>query len=222
MAPAKLKQLSFPPRPSALPAPSPSRRSALAESLSSSPSPRRSTAGRPSSHGYSKELDSSSMAPSPWLPLRSGRSCHGRRPPHERAGQSIFGLPGSMASKPPVPSLPWRDTPTPLSLQALSLLLLLGASSARQPSHGGRRALCSQLTPSRPPSLAAARPSFIFPLCSSKKPLLSQQPWRPTSLRSGADPKQRPRIPSAPRASPDLRSPNIDVVHPGETTVIFV
>jgi hypothetical protein len=57
------------------------------------------------------------------------------------------------------------------------------------------------------PSLLA--PSFIFPMCSSKKPLLSQQPWRPTSLRSGADPKQRPRIPSAPRASLDLRSASL-------------
>jgi hypothetical protein len=56
------------------------------------------------------------------------------------------------------------------------------------------------------PPLLLLAPSFIFPLCSSKKPVLSQQPWRPTSLRSGADPKQQPRIPSAQRASLDLRS----------------
>jgi hypothetical protein len=115
MAPAKLKQPSFPPRPSALPAPSPSRRPALAESLSSYPSPRRLTAGRPSSHGYSKELDSSSMAPSLWLPLRSGRSCHGRRPPHERAGRAFS-----------VSLDPWHPSPLcPLSLGVTPLLLSL-------------------------------------------------------------------------------------------------
>ncbi|XP_035821355.1 uncharacterized protein [Zea mays] len=63
-------------------------------------------------------------------------------------------------------------------------------------------------------------PSFFFPCAAARSPC--SQPWRPTSLRSGADPKQRPRITSALRASPDLRSPNIDAVHLGETTTTFV
>ncbi|PWZ56100.1 hypothetical protein Zm00014a_027375 [Zea mays] len=67
---------------------------------------------------------------------------------------------------------------------------------------------------------ALLAPSFFFPCAAARSPC--SQPWRPTSLRSGADPKQRPRIPSALRASPDLRSPNIDAVHLGENPVFCV
>jgi hypothetical protein len=64
-------------------------------------------------------------------------------------------------------------------------------------------------------------PLLLFSPCAAARSPCSR-PWRPTSLRSGADPKQRPWIPSALRDSPDLRSPNIDAVHLGETTTIFV
>ncbi|XP_020396886.1 uncharacterized protein [Zea mays] len=67
-----------------------------------------------------------------------------------------------MASKPPVPSLPWREAPTPISLPAPSLL---GVSSAPQPSHGGRRAP----SPSQRPPCSSSPQHSPLPIhgCSS-------------------------------------------------------
>jgi hypothetical protein len=79
------------------------------------------------------------------------------------------------------------------------------SSLSRAPRNFQQRATllrCCRTSLLLPHSLIAQRAPP--PTCAASCAL--QQPWRPTSLRSGADPKQRPRIPSAPRASLDLRS----------------
>jgi hypothetical protein len=93
------------------------------------------------------------------------------------------------------------------------------------------------------PSSSSARPPSFFPLCSNTNLLFSstkQQPRSPPHrvLRSTcAVPTRAVAMvfetahvvslicavrPSTRLTSPDLRSPNIDAVHPGETTMIFV
>jgi hypothetical protein len=91
--------------------------------------------------------------PPPWLALRSGRSTHGRRPPHapERAGQRKFILTGSMAPAQELhgqrPLLlghtvgwPWRpEFPTPSPPDRA----LAPASSHEHPFSTASASLCS-------------------------------------------------------------------------------
>ncbi|XP_020402776.1 uncharacterized protein [Zea mays] len=184
----------------------------------------------------------------PWLPVPQ---LHGREPlllplaggeqqPHLPAPFSPMGCLSSSSLSSPLFSCacaeapPW---PAPSnSSSRVFVLPLLSAACSKQGAKVSSMAadlLCPLAVPPLLPQASAfpdhismteqqlcSPPSFFFPCTAARSPC--SQPWRPTSLRSGADPKQWPRIPSALRASPDLRSPNIDVVHLGETTTIFV
>ncbi|PWZ24700.1 hypothetical protein Zm00014a_019637 [Zea mays] len=62
-------------------------------------------------------------------------------------------------------------------------------------------------------------------MCCAASPLPRCSSWCPPAVRQNVQQAARcssPGSPPHPRASPDLRSPNIDAVHPSETTMIFV
>nr|ACR36381.1 unknown [Zea mays] len=125
------------------------------------------------------------------------------------------------SSRAPSLSMAWSSSshsPATSSSPSSMAPLRTSLSMATNPCALPAQRRCSTPPPAPPLShgraaALLASPSFFFPCAAARSPC--SQSWRPTSLRSGADPKQQPRIPRI-ACSLDLRSPNIDAVHPGE------